>query len=117
MRIGDRDRNERKPVFPVCRKKHRTFRWKAACRRGAAVLLAGCMILEEGAFALSSYAAEAAAGVDETVYVNLDKYSFEHLAKNEFRCPHKLRIYARRFIVATLDYLHLKELICQIVRR
>ncbi len=74
MRIGDRDRNERKPVFPVCRKKHRTFRWKAACRRGAAVLLAGCMILEEGAFALSSYAAEAAAGVDETVYVNLDYY-------------------------------------------
>lgn len=53
----------------------------------------------------------------DTVYVNLDKYSFEHLAKNEFRCPHKLRIYARRFIVATLDYLHLKELICQIVRR
>ena len=48
---------------------------------------------------------------------DLDKYSFEHLAKNEFRCPHKLRIYARRFIVATLDYLHLKELICQIVRR
>ena len=37
----------------------------------------------------------------DTVYVNLDKYSFEHLAKNEFRCPHKLRIYARRFIVAS----------------
>ena len=30
--------------------------------------------MEEGAFALSSYAAEAAAGVDETVYVNLDYY-------------------------------------------
>lgn len=74
MRSGDRKRNEREPVVPVYRKKHWIFRWRAACRRGAAVLMAGCMILEEGAFALSSYAAEAAAGVDETVYVNLDYY-------------------------------------------